>query len=56
MNLELSFDEATSPLDQYLAEIDRALDAIFLGEVDDEVARLRAEREASDDDDAARVA
>jgi hypothetical protein len=38
-----------SELDPFLAEIDRAVDALFLADVDDTVEQLRADRVASDD-------
>jgi len=54
VNLVLPFDElAPSELDEYLARIDRELDALFLDEVDGIVARLRAERPGADAPDAA---
>jgi hypothetical protein len=38
--LDLPFDDAKpSELDQYLREIDRALDACFMGELEDALAR-----------------
>jgi hypothetical protein len=45
VNLELPFvvELEPSPLDEYLAAIDRELDALFLDEVDG-AERLRAER------------
>ena len=44
MNHLLPFDElAPCELDEYLARIDRELDALFLDEVDGTIERLRAE-------------
>lgn len=52
MNLEFPFAaDAASALDEQLAEIDRALDALFLDELEEEVERIRAAR----DDDGERV-
>ena len=55
MNLELPFvtDNEPSPLDEYLAEIDRELDALFLDEVDGVLEQLRAERSDAADGAAA---
>lgn len=53
MNLELPFVEQDSTLDAYLTEIDRALDALFLEEVDGAMERLRAERAALGEDEVA---
>jgi hypothetical protein len=45
VNLELPFDELPdSELDAYLARIDRELDALFLDEVEDNLAALLAAR------------
>jgi hypothetical protein len=46
VSLELPFvaDPEPSALDEYLAAIDRELDALFLDEVDGVVQRLLAER------------
>lgn len=51
MNLDLPFVAPdASALDEYLAEIDRKLDTLFLDAVSDELDRLRVERlEAADD-------
>ncbi len=49
MNLDLPFDQLPpSELDDYLARIDRELDALFLDEVESTLALLRAERPAAD--------
>lgn len=54
MNLDLPFVvPEPSALDDYLAEIDRALDALFLDAVSGELARLRVERLEPADDAAA---
>jgi hypothetical protein len=46
VNLELPLvvELEPSPLDEYLAAIDRELDALFLDDVDGAVQRLRGER------------
>lgn len=47
MNLELPFAVETSPeLDEYLAAVDRALDALFLDDVQETVETLREARTA----------
>jgi hypothetical protein len=44
--LELPFEEQKpSELDQYLREIDRALDACFMGELEDALVRAAGARE-----------
>ena len=49
MNFDLPFDELDpSALDEALAKIDRALDALFLDDVAETVERLRAEPQATD--------
>ncbi len=49
MNLELPFPDPPTPeLDEYLARIDRELDALFLDEVAVGVERLRAVLSSSD--------
>jgi len=54
VNLELPLAEPEpSPLDEYLAAIDRELDALFLDEVDGVMRRIRFERDAKPDDAAA---
>ena len=53
MNTEIPFAERDDALDAYLAEIDRALDAIFLDEVDGVLQRIRVDREGAADDVAA---
>lgn len=48
MNLELPFAEHDdAALDEFLSEIDRALDALFMEEVGGELERLSAERAAA---------
>ncbi len=50
MNLELPFAESdTSALDEYLAEIDHELDALFLDEVNGVMQRIRTERDVPPD-------
>ncbi len=50
MNLELPFSESDSTdLDEYLAEIDRELDALFLDELDGVMQRIRTERDVAPD-------
>lgn len=47
MTLDLPFPDADgSALDEYLAAIDRELDALFLDEVDGVMQRLRFDRDA----------
>lgn len=54
MNLELPPTEPdASALDEYLAVIDRELDALFLEEVDGVMKRIRFERDAKPDTAAA---
>ncbi len=54
MNLHLPFGETEpSALDEYLAEIDRNLDVLFLEAVGGELQRLRIERLDAADDAAA---
>jgi hypothetical protein len=49
VNLELPFEALDAPeLDEYLARIDRELDALFLDEVEDALAILRAEPPPAD--------
>jgi hypothetical protein len=48
VNLELPFDEAPDPeLDEYLARIDRELDALFLEAVAGALERVPVEPDAS---------
>jgi hypothetical protein len=50
VNLELPFgDPEPSELDAYLAEIDHQLDTLFLEEIDAELDRITAERDAPGD-------
>jgi hypothetical protein len=53
VNLELPFAQDDAAFDAYLAEIDRALDALFLDEVGSELERLQAERAAAGADEVA---
>lgn len=54
MNLDLPFVEPErSPLDEYLAAMDRELDALFLEEVNGVLTQVRTERAATPADDAA---
>lgn len=49
MNLELPFMQAdTSELDEYLARVDRDLDALFLDDVAGTLEQLRDDRAESD--------
>ena len=49
MNLELPFEEVpASELDEYLARIDRELDALFLDEALQSLERARAEPQAAE--------
>jgi hypothetical protein len=48
VNLELPFDEAASPeLDEYLARIDRELDALFMEAVAGRLERIRVDPPAA---------
>ncbi len=50
MNLELPLAEPeSSALDEYLADIDRELDALFLDEIDGVLQRIWADRDAKPD-------
>lgn len=40
MNLDLQFDSTTDELDDILADLDRALDADFLRDVDEALERI----------------
>ncbi|HTN52845.1 MAG TPA: hypothetical protein VML50_10620 [Anaeromyxobacter sp.] len=44
MNPDLPFDDGTTELDEFLAEIDRALDALFMDEVHPALAAARTAR------------
>jgi len=51
VNLEMFFTGGEpSALDEYLAEIDHALDTLFLEEIEETLDRIRAERLARPDD------